>query len=511
MTQRLPDDLIGQVWDAARADAGRTIVMDASRAWTWHDLLWRAEGYARSLRVTGGNTPIVPVLCGRSGDTVAAVLGCLLAGRAFAPLSVEQPDDRLRSCFERLGASGFVSTLDGTLPAATAGLAAIGALPAEGADLPAPPCPASDDLVYVLFTSGSTGAPKGVMVSAGNLANTIAWSEDVLPWRSGDVIGMAVNFFFDISMFDLFASLRFGVPLAILSKPADLNHTADEIAAFGVTSIFSAPAFFSQIVRTGMLGDARLRSLRRIISGGDFFPPAHILAWQAARPDVEIYNVWGPTETSIVNTMHLIGAADAPDLRRGRHAPVGRSHPRMELALVDDALRVVPDGEHGEICMVGACVTHGYLGEPERTAAAYVTLGGRRAYRTQDLGVIGPDGLLRIAGRLGSMTKINGYRVDLAEVEGAAATLPSIHRAAAFVRELEPGLQELWLAIEPRDSGTIIDIFAAKNGLRRILPTYMVPKRLVVLPELPLTPNGKIDRKAVAAHASAAAGEPQRA
>jgi acyl-CoA synthetase (AMP-forming)/AMP-acid ligase II len=106
------------------------------------------------------------------------------------------------------------------------------------------------------------------------------------------------------------------------------------------------------------------------------------------------------------------------------------------------------------------------------------------------------------------MAKINGFRVDLAEVEGAATMLPSIHRAAAFVQEPQPGLQELWLAIEPRDAAATVDIFATKNGLRRVLPPYMVPKRVVVLPDFPLTPNGKIDRASVAAHAIAAAMKP---
>ena len=224
-----PDDLIGHVWQAARSAPSRTIVVDAAGVWSWHELLWRAEGYARALRALDGRSAIVPLFCGRSGETVAAILGCLLAGRAFAPLASDQPADRLRSCLQRLGASTFISTLGGEPPAAAAGLASVTPLPAGGAELPRAPEIDPGAVVYVLFTSGSTGVPKGVMVGAANLANTMAWSEDVLPWRDGDVIGVAVNFFFDISMFDVFASLRFGVPLAILSKPSDLSQTADEI------------------------------------------------------------------------------------------------------------------------------------------------------------------------------------------------------------------------------------------------------------------------------------------
>ena len=504
MTERSPDDLLGWIRRAAATHPDQVIVKDAGRTWTWRALLTRAAAYARAL--DGTSTTIVPVFCGRTGDTIAAILGCLQSGRAFAPLAPDQPAERLRSCLATIGAAHCISTLEGALPGAVvdAGLTVVAPSSDVSPDLTATSDLAPDAIAYVLFTSGSTGAPKGVMVGYSNLANTIAWSTDVLAWTPDDVTGIAVNFYFDISMFDVFAALRHNVPIAILSKPGVIGEVMAEIARFGVTSIFAAPAFFSQFVRTQTMVDPALASLRRLISGGDFFPPAHVLAWMDARPDVTILNVWGPTETSIVNTMHVVSAADREVLAQGRHAPVGRAHPRMPLVVVDEALSPVPVGTAGEVCMLGPCVTQGYLGDPARTALAYVTINGQRAYRTQDLGVLDHAGDLRILGRLGSMTKVNGHRVDLGEVEGAVTVLPGVYQAVAFLRESEPGIQELWIAIEAADPAAPPDIFSLKQALRGRVPAYMVPKRIVFVPVMPLTPTGKVDRKAVAASAAGA-------
>ena len=501
MADRSPDDLLGWIWNAAARNPTFPIVVDGARVWTWKDLLARANSYAKALGALGEATPIVPIFCGRNGDTVAAILGCLMSGRAFAPLSPDQPTERRGSCLNKLCATVFVSTLDDSFPVAISSAGLTQLKPDETTDsaLPLLPSFSPKAVAYVLFTSGSTGAPKGVMVSYGNLANTIAWSADVLSWIPQDVIGLVVNFYFDISIFDLFTSLRFGVPLAIFSTSGSLIDTLKEIELFGVTSIFATPAFFSQFVRTQTLKSPALQSLRRIVSGGDFFPPAHVLAWLDGRPDVSIFNVWGPTETSIVNTMHLVTQHNRVELSQGRHAPVGRAHLRMPLVIVDEALRVVPPGTAGEICMLGACVTQGYLLEPDRTAAAYVEIEGHRAFRTQDLGALDDAGDLRILGRLGTMTKVNGHRVDLCEVEGVVTGRTGVHQAVAFLHEEESGIQELWMAIEPVDSAAPPDIFVIKKTLRGRIPQYMVPKRIVFVQSMPLTPNGKVDRQAVTA------------
>ena len=160
-------------------------------------------------------------------------------------------------------------------------------------------------------------------------------------------------------MFDVFTSFYFDIPLAIYSNPSDVIQVVAETATFRITSVFAVPTFFSQILRNGLVNDPRLGGLRRIIAGGDFFPPSHVLGWIESLPSVNIFNVWGPTETSIVNTMHKIGASDIPPLRQGRPAPVGKSHPRMQFHLVDESGTILREAnQRGEICMFGACASY---------------------------------------------------------------------------------------------------------------------------------------------------------
>ena len=484
-------------------------MFDNERRWTWRELLCAAHAYAQAIERAAAERPtaIVPIVADRSGRTIAAILGTLLTGRAFAPLSAQQPPARIGKCLAALDARLAIeidprAELRANFPV----LLTLPVVPLPDAGLmPAQPRePPADRLLYVLFTSGSTGTPKGVVVDWGNIENTMLWSVDMLDWREHDVIGCAANLFFDIAMFDVFASLYFGVPLAIYSAPSEVAQVIEETQAFGVTSVFCVPTFFSQLWRSGRLSDARLASVRRIVSGGDFFPPGHVLGWLAARPGVEIHNVWGPTETSIVNTMHKVGEDDMRRLNAGQSPPVGRAHPRMPFVLLDEQNGVVDEpGTRGEVCMLGRCVTRGYLNDPENTARAYIEIAGERAFRTQDLAYVDPAGNLYMLGRMGSTVKLAGYRVDLSEVEHAAAALPDVHFACAFVHDATDDIKELWLAVEPHGPRTGFDIFAVKQRLRATLPAYMVPKRVVVWDALPRNPNGKIDRRETARRAAA--------
>ena len=495
--------LCSMIWANARAAPDKIILSDADKSWTWRDLLLRAATFAAAVSESGVATnAIVPIAVGRGAESIAAILGCMIAGRAFAPVSIDQPEQRLASCFRQMEAMFVIADVPAeTAPAITiAGLRVLEIQSTEyTGSFPAEPVCRDDQLLYILFTSGSTGQPKGVMVDHGNILNTVLWGRDILDWRSGDVIGIAVNLYFDIAMFDIFTALCLDVPLAILSRSSDAHLVCREVEAHKITSIFAAPVFFSQFIRLDLLRKPELLSLRRIISGGDFFPPAHILRWLEQRSDVEIYNVWGPTETSVVNTMHRIDDSDIPSLQQGISAPVGRAHARMPFVLLNERLERVGDvGRHGEICMQGRCVTQGYLKDEARTAAAYIEFEGRPAYRTGDLGSVDASGNLHIHGRIGSLIKVGGHRIDVGEVEGAATCDPRVHAAATFVDEPGDGIQELCLAIELNPGATGFDTFSFKKRLRELLPSYMVPKRIILMEKLPTTPNQKVDRRAIA-------------
>lgn len=490
------------IWRNAELTPDKVIVRDADRTWTWSELLIRAAEFADSVASSSpASEAIVPIIVGRSGESVAAILGALLAGHAFSPISADQPQQRLASCLDRMDAA-FVLADRSSHAAAEFGGRRVLDVPHKSTDTSLPRRPAAvaeTDLLYVLFTSGSTGDPKGVMVDHGNILNTLSWAYEILDWTETDTIGLAVNLYFDIAMFDIFTALCSNTPLAIISEAANVHRTADQIGEMGITSIFAAPVFFSQFVRAGLLGHPGLKRLRRIVSGGDFFAPAHVLRWMDDRSDVAIYNVWGPTETSIVNTMHRVTDADRDLLTAGATAPVGRALPRMPLVLLDEQLQPISDANvRGEICMLGRCVTKGYLKDPVRTQAAYMTFDGQDCYRTGDLGSIDADGLLHVHGRIGTLIKVAGHRIDVGEIEGAATLSEEIYAAAAFQHTVEIGLEELWLAVELKPGCDKLDVFNLKKKLRDLLPAYMIPKKIVVMDRLPTTANLKVDRRAIA-------------
>lgn len=494
----------------ARRQPERVIVRDSRRSWTWSELVREAEAYARAILREAGYFPAgapVPLFIARRGEFLPAFLGCAMAGRCAAPLSPDQPADRLAHCLETLGATAGIDAGGGNLPESAVGIRLIGPGPEGPAVRPVDV--AADDPLYLLFTSGSTGKPKGAVCSHASTLNTIAWSLPHVGWRADDVIGVATSFHHDISLFDVLSCLVQGIALSIFEDPRDPRSTLSQIRDHDVTSIFAVPAFFSAFVRAELLGEADASPLRQIISGGDFFPTPHMLAWATEAPSVRLVNCWGPTETSMVNTMHEVGPEDIEGLRNGRHPPVGTAEARQPFVLVDENDGDVAAGSDaaGEIWMQGPSVGLGYYRAPEMTAEKFVERGGLRAYRTGDLGRLDADGRLYIAGRLGSTVKIAGNRVDLGEVEESIRNLPQIHQAVAFVENFAPGVDEIWAAVEPGVAVEDFDIFTAKRALRQSMIGHMVPRRLIPLARLPLNAVGKIDRAATAELARQLAGK----
>lgn len=492
--------LISSIYRNINLDPQKIIIYDSKNSWSWTELLNKAKYYSELILKNCDDQKIIPILVNRSAESVAAMLGCILLKKGIAPLSFNQPSVRIKKSISKLNSNillspfSFESDLVNIKILTPKNKAVHPNIIYDELDFN------SKDILYTLFTSGSTGEPKGVMVSSENIENTIKWSEDIIDWNNHDIIGCATNFFFDISMFDMFTTFYLNIPLAIYSEPNNISKIIDETLKFRITSIFSVPLFFAQLLKYDWkVNIGKFKNLRRIMSGGDFFHPNHILRWMKLFPNVDIYNVWGPTETSIVNTMHLITHKDKDVLLKGESPSVGKVHSKMNFVLVNDnRSEIVSESfERGEIVMLGKCVTQGYLKDKRLTSKSYGNINGKRCFYTNDLGYLDKDGNLFILGRKDTTIKISGYRVDLCEIEFTATNYNNIQLALVFVKKIDEIIEELWIVLELKENNEKFNIFNFKQHLRKNLPQYMIPKRVHVIDKMFLNQNGKIDRKKV--------------
>ena len=288
-------------------------------------------------------------------------------------------------------------------------------------------------------------------------------------------------------MFDLLSCIHFKVRAHIFQNPENPIAAYKEINAYKITSIFSVPAFFSNFIYYDLISK-KFSKLRRIISGGDFFPSKTILEWKKNNKKIEIFNVWGPTETSIVNTMHKINKENLNDLIKNKSLPVGTSDKRMEIKIYSKNNFTHKPLVKGQICMFGKCVSEGYIGD-EKNEKNYIYKNNKRGFLTGDLGYFDLNHKLHIIGRSDSTIKISGYRVDLKEIESIALETSAIIDCKALILEKNL-IKILILCVLTKKKLKIENVKAA---LKKKLPLYAVPKFIIFLKEFPKNNNLKID------------------
>jgi acyl-coenzyme A synthetase/AMP-(fatty) acid ligase len=303
-------------------------------------------------------------------------------------------------------------------------------------------------------------------------------------------------------VFDVYASLFNGASLVPFSRATmrDAPAVLARIDDLGCTTYFSVPSLLVYFQRLKLLGPASFRTLRRLIFGGEGYPkPMLAKLHEAVGGRVEIYNVYGPTECTCICSAYRISDVDFGDPKG--LAPLGRLIPNFSYVIVDDAGRAVAPGETGELCLGGPCVGLGYYRAPEQTAAAFVqnpthTDFFDRVYRTGDLVRDDPaDGKIHFVGRADTQIKHQGYRVELGEIEHALGAIDGVHEAAAI--HCPDGATSRIVAVVA--TGDRLAPAAIKQTLGDRLPRYMIPERIVVVPQLAKNANGKIDRKGIAA------------
>jgi amino acid adenylation domain-containing protein len=371
-------------------------------------------------------------------------------------------------------------------------------------DAPAPlhPCRDPEDLAYILFTSGSTGQPKGVMLSHANAFTFLDWCQDSLgPWDPGDRFASHAPLHFDLSVFDLYIACRNAATLVLIGEslgkePALLG---DFLAQRRVSVWYSAPSILALLAEHGGLDRPGMVAPRLVLFAGEVFPIGPLRMLRRLWPDARLWNLYGPTETNVC-TAHPI-PSEIPDDRSSPY-PIGSVCPPLSARVVDEEGRDVPAGTLGELVVAGPCVMRGYFGQAELTSQAFFTDDqGTRWYRTGDLVVDSGDGCYNFHGRRDRMVKKRGYRIELGEIESVLYRHPAVDRAGVVARSDDAGVTIIaFVALKPGQKRSII---ALKRHCTQYLPPYMVPDTITFMGSLPATSTDKIDYQRLGAMAMA--------
>jgi amino acid adenylation domain-containing protein len=477
------------------------LVFGAERL-AYGDLDRRANRLAHWLRSNNAERGIlVAIFLDRSIDMVVAVLAVLKAGAAYLPLDIESPTQRLSEVLQDAGKPLTLTqrALADRLPADCGRVLILDEpVPCEFPADPPPRLIEPDQLAYVIYTSGSTGKPNGVEVLHRGLTNVINSVRRETGINPDDVLLAVATLSFDIATLELLLPLSVGACIHLVPRSVAMDgiRLRAALKESGATVLQATPATWRMLLAAGWEGAARLKML----SGGEAMTRG--LADQLLHRGGELWNLYGPTETTIYSMAQKVAPGSGPIL-------LGHPVDNTRIYLLDAQMRPVGPGDSGELHIGGEGVARGYLNRPGLTAERFVPdpfdiASDHRLYKTGDLARLLPDGNIEFLGRLDHQIKLRGHRIELGEIEAVLGSHPRIHQAAVTVREDQPGDQRLvgYLVLHkngnPRTSVQDIRVF-----LKQRLPSYMVPSAWEFLEELPLTPNRKIDRKALPSPESA--------
>ena len=491
--RRLPDLVLGR----AAATPAAVAVRDARCQATYAELVHRAQRLAARLRA-GNAVPdsVVAVCADRSVELVVALLGILLADAAYLPLDPTHPTGRIAHMLsesrpvavladvkyhERLSAAGAgtVCSLDAR---------DIGSLHGAGPGPPVRRPGTSDDLAYIIYTSGSTGRPKGVGIPHRGVVNRLRWMQDHLRLGVDDVVLQKTPYTFDVSVWEFFWPLIAGARLVMADPEGhrDPEYLAETIYRESVTTVHFVPSMLDVFVREP--GLRRCSSLRRVIASGE--PLAASLANRFADcHTADLFNLYGPTEASIDVTAWRCRRPEP-----GPSVPIGTPITGVEVYVARTDGALCGPGEPGELLLGGVCLARGYVGRPDLTEASFVPnpyTGRGRLYRTGDLVRQAGDGCLEYLGRLDHQVKVNGYRIELSEIEAVLGSHPAISQIVVLLREdVGPGPR---LVAYVTLSG-LAPLEGVAEHVAEFLPEPMRPSYVVPMAEFPVTDSGKCDR-----------------
>jgi amino acid adenylation domain-containing protein len=515
----ISDALLHELFDRqARIAPERIAVIAQGRTLSYGELHVMARQLGAQLQSLGAApNRLIAVVMEKGWEQAVATLGILYAGAAYLPIDPALPAERLHRILESAEAS--IALTQSALESRIAWPPGIMRIPvdrqnaADGENKLQPVTVSPQDLAYVIFTSGSTGVPKGVMIDHRGAVNTILDINDRFAVTPTDRIFALSSLSFDLSVFDIFGALAAGAAV-VIPAAGDMRDPAQWIKVLAkerVTIWNSVPALLGMLVEHAQNNDSDLPplALRLAMLSGDWIPLALPDRIRALLPSLNIVSLGGATEASIWSIYHPIGRV----MPQWRSIPYGTPLRNQRFYVLDDALHPRPAWVPGQLYIGGIGLAKGYWRDPQKTDASFIhhPVTQERLYKTGDLGRYLPDGTIEFLGREDFQIKVQGYRIELGDIEAALDSCPDVVASAVSAIGDARGEKSLVAYVVPRDDGKPLSNEKLSAFLSNKLPRYMVPTRFVSLERLPLTSNGKVDRKALPAPNAAVSGSRQEA